>query len=121
MLFDKFIGGISQDDTHSNQYAAGTASDQTFSQRKQVERSRATIGSYQQSAIGNSFAPRGEYVRPARKYARLGQRSPRKEMDVNGNSIQEQSSPRGSLSRQSMNARPQAFKEPPARGYNPYA
>lgn len=121
MLFDKFIGGISQDDTHSNQYAAGTASDQTFSQRKQVEQSRTTIGSYQQSAIGNNFAPRGEYVRPARKYAQPGQRASRQEMNANGGSVPEQSSSRGSLSRQSMNARPQTFKEPPARGYNPYA
>lgn len=105
MLFDKFTGGISEQDAHSNQYAAGTASDQTFSQRKEIEQNRTTIAAYQHSVIGRNFTPRGEYVRSKpRQYKKP-----------------ERSEAQSSVSRQAANARPQAFKEPPTRGYNPYA
>ncbi|HEY0965669.1 MAG TPA: hypothetical protein VGE13_04280 [Candidatus Saccharimonadales bacterium] len=121
MLFDKFTGGISQDDTHSNQYAAGTTSEQTFSQRKEIEQNRRTIAAYQHSAIGRNFAPHGEYVRSPRTYKKPESRASRQEMNANGGSVPERSESQISASRQAANARPQTFREPPTRGYNPYS
>jgi hypothetical protein len=100
MLFDKFLGGISSKDAHSNQYAAGTASEQTFSERKQVEQNRNLVAGYQQSKIGHSFVSREGSVRSTpRPYAR----------------------PERKVTRQGMNARPQAVRQLPTRGYDPYA
>ena len=113
---------MSADETHSNDYAAGTGSDKTFAERKAVEQRRGTIGAYRFSKLGSNFATRGEYVRPeARHYKKPERKVTRQEANANGGSMPERAASQNSASRQETNARPQGFKEPPARGYNPYA
>ncbi|HEY1085726.1 MAG TPA: hypothetical protein VGE34_03305 [Candidatus Saccharimonadales bacterium] len=116
----QFGNNISSDDTHSNQYASGTTSSQSFSERKEIEKNRQIIGGYHQSKIGQNFAPQGEYVRPRPRAQVPSRKLTRQEMNANGGFIPERpdSAP---ASRQEMNASSRAsFREPPTRGYNPY-
>lgn len=118
MQISRFSNNISSDDTHSNEYAAGTVSDQSFTERKQIENNRKTVGAYQFSQIGQNFLPRGEYVRPKPRQLRVAERkSSRQEMNANGGIVPERPTG-GPTTRQQMNA---GFHEPPARSYNPYA
>lgn len=100
MLFEKiFSGGHSSKEMHSNQYAAGSVSRRTFSERKSVEQNRSRIAAYRHSKLGFSVAPRSDYKKPE-----LKQGSP----SIN------QVDPR--VPPQQTN-----FREPTSRSYNPYA
>lgn len=101
MLFEKiFSGNQSSKDMHSNQYAAGSVSQRTFSQRKAVEQGRSRIAAYRQSKLGWSVAPRIEH----------------KKQDASAgsapDSVQSATPPVDRPQRQ--------FQEPLRRPYNPY-
>jgi hypothetical protein len=101
MLHDKFLGGnISSDETHSNEYAAGTASEQTFSERKQIEQTRSRVAGYQYSKIGQNFISRDSSVRSTPRHYKRPERK---------------------MTRQEVNSRPQpTFREPTVRRYDPF-
>ena len=113
---------MSADEAHSNDYAAGTTSEQSFAERKVVEQSRETIAAYRFSKLGTNFAPRGEYARPKPR--------PRPRPEAPGETRQEANA-RGGLATRRLLSPPKAdkqqpgpapgFREPPARSYNPYA
>ena len=115
----QFGNNISSDETHSNQYASGTESEQSFAQRQEIEKSREVIQAYHHSQIAQNFAPHGEYVR-AKPRVHKQQKLTRQEMNARGLAPE-----RGSVqpaSRQATNTRPQTgFHEPLARGFNPYS
>jgi len=104
MLFEKiFSGNQSSKEMHSNQYAVGSVSQRTFSQRKAIEQGRSRIASYRQSKLGWSVAPRTEI------------KSNKHESPVPNN-------PRnaGDNSTTSINRPQREFQEPTQRKYNPY-
>ena len=108
MLFEKiFSGNQSSKDMHSNQYAAGSVSQRTFSQRKSVEQGRSRIASYRHSKLGYGVAPRGLLPKGV---------DPANQTDTARSAVQPEiaSPPTASPVRQS-------FQEPSGRSFNPYA
>jgi len=104
MLFEKiFSGNQSSKEMHSNQYAAGSVSQRTFSQRKAVEQGRSRIASYRQSKLGWSVAPRTAI------------KSNKHESPVANN-------PRntGGSDMPAIDRPQREFQEPTQRKYNPY-
>jgi len=101
---NKFTNDLNDATLHTNGFAEaagglfGATSNETFDQRKQLEQNRRLVRGYRDSLVGRGYG--GE--RPA---ARIPTRP---------------SSPIARPSRQAQNATP-TFREPPARGYNPYA
>lgn len=108
MKISRFSNDLNDTSLHTSGFAEvanggsmGASSSQSFAQRKQLERQRRHIGGYRQSLMGQTY---GE--RPAMR--------PRERID---------SAP-AQGSRQSANtlapAPTPAFREPPARTYNPF-
>lgn len=111
---------------HTNQYAEGSVSTQTFSERKKLEHDRKTVNAYQFSQLGSSFITKGEYTREKIRVPGRSRepRHTRQEMNANGGTFSDVPK-RSSVpnTRQKTNARPggMTFREPPSRGYNPYS
>lgn len=127
MHINSFMMNPDDVNTHSNHYAGGTASEQSFSERLKIEKQRKVIGAYQQSQIGTSFVTRGEYVRKKIRVpgSRGEKKHTRQEMNAGGGTFSDiperQAVPK---TRQQMNSRAGgaiSFREPPSRGYNPYS
>jgi len=106
---------MSADQTHSNEYAKGSLSLQTFNQRVEVGRRSRTVGSYQSSRLGQTYVDpsmrKRRYEQPSRTSDRTGVSAPnRQEMNAGGVASTKSSVPPR-----------QSFNEPQSRGYNPYA
>jgi len=100
MKFSRFVTNPDSTPLHSSELAGtGAPTPQSFTERKQLERQRQAIGSYQRSLVGGSYGGRGQ-VRPGERSAAASSPS------VNSVPTTPQS---------------QGFREPPTRGYNPYS
>jgi hypothetical protein len=103
MKISRFANNPDSTPLHSNGMAGdGAPAPQSFTERQQLERHRQTIQAYQQSLVGSQLNGRGQI-------------SPKKRSKLtNGPTVP---------TRQEFNAQAPAtgFKEPPARGYNPYS
>jgi len=99
MKFSRFVTTPDSTPLHSSELAGkGAPAPQSFTERRQLEKQRQTVGGYQQSLMANSYVQRGQVRPPVR-----------------------QSSLTTPLPRQQAMPETQSFKEPPGRGYNPYS
>lgn len=132
MIFGKFSGG-QEKPFHSSAYAKmsggeamGTASSQSFSQRRRIERNRRTVGRYSDSYI----AQRGGHLQDALRHRLESPEDddtatdkpriliPPRRFGGNETNI---SAPEQPSSSQKLRTSPRSsFREPPTRGYNPY-
>jgi hypothetical protein len=110
MHVSSFVNKPDEVSPHSNEYAAGTTSIKSLAQRKEIEQNRSVIGAYMHSQIGTSYIDRSVLQKPK-------PRPPVKPVKK-ANGRQEMNSRTAS-----GYARPNThiFREPPSRGYNPYA
>ena len=118
----QYGNNISAQDAHSNQYAQGSASDQSFSERLDIERHRERVAAYRNSSIARASASRGQYSRPKPRSFKpiVEKKSTRQEMNANHGFVPEQGDAQNAKTNNAI--RPQAmFREPVARGYNPYS
>lgn len=116
MNISSFSNSINADDTHSNEYAANTHSEQTFEQRIQAENERKIISPYRDSKLGASFVHRQnkQFERPKKTFERPKQSKPtRQEMNAGSKSVGVPTAP--------VTPSRQIFHEPQSRGYNPYS
>jgi hypothetical protein len=102
---------MNADETHSNEYAKGNISTQTFNQRIEVGKRRQSVGSYRASKLGQSYVDpsmrQRSYKQPVRDSNNPGVAAPTRQKA-------------NSTSKSSIPPR-QTFTEPQSRGYNPYA
>ena len=110
MHISSFVNNPDDVSPHSNEYAAGTISSQPFADRKEIERSRSVIGAYMQSQIGTSYIDRSVLQKPKARTLNkeLSRKNTRQEMNSHVPNRP------GGISKHT-------FREPPSRGYNPYA
>lgn len=107
MLFEKiFSGNQSSKDMHSNQYAAGSVSQRTFSQRKSVEQGRSRIASYRHSKLGYGGLARSSQVKPAAPANQASSSQP---------------TPRVDTVPKTLPPVQRSYQEPSSRSFNPYA
>jgi hypothetical protein len=109
MHVSSFVNNPDKAPLHSNEYAAGTVSIRTFSQRTAIDKNRTSIGGYMRSQIASAYISRGV----------LGKPNPR---NVNGDqkiSSRQKVSDRDSGANRRLTIR-RTFIEPSGRGYNPY-
>ena len=106
MHISSFVNPPDDISLHTNQYAAGTVSSQSFTERQAIERRRQIIQSYQQSRLGTTYADRKEKARLAIARSRSDKAENTTRRDANTSSTAPTA---------------HRFKEPPSRGYNPYA
>lgn len=72
MHVSSFVNNIDDPDSlHTNQYAAGSVSTQSFSERQAIERSRSVIGSYNHSRIARQPAVRSAHTKPSARVQKL--------------------------------------------------
>jgi hypothetical protein len=64
MHISSFVNKPDEVSPHSNEYAAGTVSLQTFAERKEIEKTRSVVGGYLQSQIGTSYIDRSVLQKP---------------------------------------------------------
>lgn len=107
MHISSFVNSPDDISLHSNQYAAGTVSSQSFTERQAIERRRQIIQSYQQSRLGAVYADRKELARLS-----VARSRPTK---VDAVKSPQQASVRPT------SPKVHRFSEPTSRGYNPYA
>ncbi len=109
MHISSFVNNPERESLHTNKYAAGTVSTQTFAERQAIEKQRRVIRSYRDSLIGR------QPISEPRSVA-----APKRPLGVT----------KSPMTRQEMNARGSlvsppsvghTFHEPPRRGYNPYS
>jgi hypothetical protein len=110
MHISSFVNKPDEVSPHSNEYAAGTVSTQSFSERKKIEKNRNVIGAYMQSQISTSYIDRSVLQKPKPRPANPALNRSNSRQEVNSR----------------LTARPIAttkhtFREPPSRGYDPYA
>jgi len=106
---------MSSNDTHSNEYAKGSLSMQTFNQRVEVGRRRRTVGSYRSSRLGQT------YVDPSMRKRRYEQQSRTPDgAGISAPTRQETNAGGVATTKSSVPPR-QSFNEPQSRSYNPYA
>ena len=111
MHISSFVNNPDDVSPHSNEYAAGTVSTQSFSQRKEVERNRSVIGAYMQSQIGTSYIDRSVLQKPKPRRALSPVKDTNTRQEINSRIPTRYERP----------AADHTFREPPSRGYNPYA
>jgi hypothetical protein len=108
---------------HTNQYAEGSVSAQTFSERKKIEHDRKKVNSYQFSQLGTNFISKGEYAREKIRVPGRKHEHPRTRQEVNAGGFsgvsRRSNVPQTRQQTNAQNGRT-AFREPPSRGYNPY-
>jgi hypothetical protein len=105
-MINKFLPNDGERPFHSSAYAKvahgdalGAVSSQSFAERHRIDRNRQAIGGYRHSLVGKAYgAERARSVASSAETQRAQLGTP--------------------LARPS--SRPQTFREPPARGYNPY-
>ena len=95
----------------------GSTNTQTFGQRYSVERNRSSVRSYQESHIGRG--PLSPHTRSgAMDYS--GRLDPSAANSLRRHNMRGSTTRPGGPSQPSTPPRP-SFREPPARGFNPYA
>lgn len=113
MHVSSFLNDPDRIQRHSNEYAAGSASSQSFAERQAIERHRRMIKAYSQSRLGSPFADRTQSKDTSLRASDTHTVPPT------------QRSASSLRTRQEINSRPDTnvphrFVEPPARRYNPY-
>ena len=101
---NKFTNDLNNASIHTSGFAEaadgsfGASSNESFDQRKQLEQNRRLVRGYRDSLVGRAYGERPPARVPARPS--LSATNP---------------------GRQAQNAASPSFREPPSRGYNPYA
>ena len=115
MHISSFVNNPDDVSRHSNEYAAGTVGSQSFAARRAVERNRNIVGAYNRSHLGVSSVDRAALRRSSPTPA-----SP-EALGVTSSSSRQEMNSRTSLQRPAQRPSTHTFREPPSRGYNPYA
>lgn len=110
MHISSFVNNPDGVSPHSNEYAAGTISTQSFSQRKEVERNRTVIGAYMQSQIGTFYIDRSVLQKPKPRHRLSPVKDTNSRQELNSRTPTRYERPAG-----------HSFREPPSRGYDPYS